>query len=136
MAGTRTDSAAFLRTSLRANAAFSMLSGGAFALAGSAVASFLGVSPPILVTGVGVNLLAFAGALLFLASRPRIAPRLALAIIAADMAWVVGTLALVLGDVFTTAGAAAALVVGNVVLLFAILQWIGVRRMTTSEATA
>ncbi|MDJ0868538.1 MAG: hypothetical protein QNK03_20690 [Myxococcota bacterium] len=130
------DRAAFLRNSLRANAAFSTLSGVLFALAGAPIADFLGVAPPLLVTFVGLNLLGFAAALVWLASRPALPVRLAVIVIGADLAWVAGTLLLVFAEAFTRAGATAALAVANVVLVFAVLQTIGVRRLGAARAPA
>ncbi len=123
------DPSEFLRKSLRANALFSALSGAFFTLAGSRVAGFLGVEPPLLVTGVGLNLLGFAAALFTLASRARLSATLARVVVGLDGIWVLGTVALVYADIFTRAGATAALGVANIVLVFAVLQAIGVRRL-------
>jgi hypothetical protein len=124
----------FLRNSLRANAAFSLVSGLGFALAGGAVASFLGVAPAGLVTSTGFPLLAFGAAVLWVASRPQVSVPLARVIIGLDVAWVVGTILLVFADAFTRAGALASLVVADVVLVFAVLQWVGVRRVRRASA--
>ncbi len=123
------DPTRFLRRSLRANAIFSALSGAVFTLAGSRLAAFLGVEPPLLVTGVGVNLLGFAAALFFLASRAHLSATLPMIVVGLDGVWVLGTVALVYGDVLTRGGTTAALGIANVVLVFAVLQAIGVRRL-------
>lgn len=128
--------ARLLRISLRANAAFSALSGAAFSLMGPSIATFLGIDPPLLVTVVGLNLLGFAALLLFVASRPVVSAPIANAIILADLAWVGGTLILVLADVFTPGGAIAALFVANIVLAFAVVQFIGVRRLVGAREPA
>lgn len=117
-----------LRASLRANASFSALSGLCFVLASAPLADFLDVAPPALVTGVGVNLLGFAAALLWLASRPSPAMGLVRLVIALDLAWVAGTIAGVYADAFSRAGALASLGVAGVVAGLAGLQWIGLRR--------
>ena len=131
-----TDPSAFLRASLRGNAAFSLLSGSLFTLAGGAVAGFIGVSPAALVTSTGLNLLAFAAALLWVASRPVPPPTLVKIIIGLDVGWVVGTAVAVFADVFSATGATAAVGVANVVLLFAVLQGIGLRRATQQLPSA
>ena len=122
------DDSLFLRGSLRANAAFSALSGALFTLAGAPLGRFLGVDA-LLVGAVGVNLLGFAAALVYFAGRPVLSRAIAMLIVTADLLWVVGTFALVRSAVFTAAGAVAALAVSGVVLLFAILQSIGTRRL-------
>ena len=136
MTASHDDRSALLRRSLRANGVFSATSGLLFTLAGGPLAGFLGVAPAWLVTVVGLNLLGFAAALFFLASRPAIPPALATTVVALDLGWVLGTIALVYADVFTRGGAAAALLVANVVLVFAVLQGIGVRRLAGPGAAA
>jgi hypothetical protein len=128
------DPARLLRISLRANAVFSSLSGATFCVAGAAIADLLGVEPALLVNVVGLNLLVFAGVLLFVASRRMISPPIANAIILADLAWVAGSLLLVLADVFHPSGAIAVLFVANIVLAFAVIQFIGVRRLVGAGA--
>lgn len=127
------DATRFLRQSLRGNAFFSTASGLIFTLASGAIAEFLGGTPAILVAVVGGQLLLFAGALFWLASRPEISTQLVIAVIVADILWVLGTIVIVYVDLFTRDGAALAIVLASVVLLLAILQSIGVRRMSGSE---
>lgn len=131
-----TSSDRFLRNSLRANATFSLVSGATFSLAGAPIAEFLGVAPAALVTSVGLNLLGFAAALVWLASRPVVSLSLAKTVIGLDIGWIVGTIVLVYADVFTRGGALASLLVASVVLSFALLQWIGVRRVQASQGGA
>lgn len=127
-----------LRNSLRANAVFSLVSGLTFTIGATPIADFLGVAPAALVTSVGLNLLGFAAALVWLASRPVVSPVLAKIVIALDVGWIVGTVVLVYADTFTRGGALASILVANVVLAFALLQWIGVRKveLAPSEALA
>lgn len=131
-----TDPAQFLRRSLRGNAAFSTLSGLAFALASGAIAAFLGDVQPLLILAVGLQLLLFAGALMWLASRTRISVSLAIGVIVADLLWVLGTIVIVYADLFTRGGAALALVLADVVVLMAVLQSIGVHRMSAARVEA
>ena len=120
----------FLRLSLRGNAVFSTLSGLSFVFGNQAISSLLGEVPPIAVLSVGVQLLLFAGALFWLASRPVISAPLAVGVIVADLLWVVGTAIVVSIDFFAPRGETLALLLADVVLAAAILQGIGVRRMT------
>lgn len=131
------DPRALLRNSLRANAAFSALSGLVLSLGASPVAEAIGLGDARILLAVGLGLLGFAGYVAFLASRPEIALGAAMAVVTADLAWVAGTGALVLLDVLSRTGATAAIVVADVVLLFALLQWLGVRRIrAVAPATA
>jgi hypothetical protein len=130
-----TDSAHFLRQSLRGNALFSTLSGLTFMVASGAIAEFLGGLPSLIVAAVGGQLLLFAGVLVWLASRSEISRRMGIGVIVADILWVVGTIVIVYAELFTRDGAALAIVLAGVVLLLAILQSIGVHRMSGASAT-
>ena len=128
-----TDPAAFLRRSLCANAVFSMLSGLTFVVAAGAIGEVLGAVPAPLVAGVGGQLLLFAAALIWLASRSEISVPIATAVIAADLLWVIGTVGVVWADVFSRGGAASVIIIAGVVLFLAILQSIGVHRMSVAS---
>jgi len=130
------DPASFLRKSLRGNALFSILSGLTFVAASGAVAEILGAVTPIEVIVMGVQLLLFAGVLLFLASRPEVSARLTIGVIVADVLWVIGTVVIVYADLLTSSGAVLAVMIADIVLLMAIFQSIGVRRMTRAKRTA
>jgi hypothetical protein len=130
------DPSMFLRVSLRANATFSAISGSVFTFAGAGLAEFLGVAPAELVISVGINLLGFAAALLWVSMRAEIPLVWARIIIGLDVAWVVGTAVAVFAGVFSSEGATAAVAVANLVLAFAVLQWIGVRRVVRADAPA
>ncbi len=125
-----------LRYSLRANAAFSSVCGVASLASAAPLAASLGIPEPALLTGLGVQLLLFAGLLMLLASRPVIRPSLALAVVAADVLWVVGTVPLVLSGALSTAGNWTALAIADVVALFAVLQYVGIRRTRVPRAAA
>jgi O-antigen/teichoic acid export membrane protein len=130
---TEPDPSHFLRVSLRGNALFSTISGLTFAVANSAIAKFLGDLPAMLVASTGAQLLLFAGVLVWLASREQISKPLVIAVIVADLLWVVGTVVVVYLDALTRGGAIAAVIVADVVLLLAVLQSIGLRRWTPSD---
>ncbi|NNL67935.1 MAG: hypothetical protein HKP30_16925 [Myxococcales bacterium] len=118
-----------LRNSLRANGAFSTLSGLAFTFGSGALASAFGLPDPRILFAVGLGLLGFAGCLAFVSSRPEIPTGTALQIVWADLAWVVGTVPLVALGPLNGTGTIAALAIADVVLVFAILQYLGVRRV-------
>jgi len=130
-----TDPAHFLRQSLRGNALFSTLSGLTFLVASAAIAEFLGGLPSLIVAAVGGQLLLFAGVLVWLASRSEISRHMVIGVIVADILWVVGTIVIVYAEFFTRNGAVLAIVLAGVVLLLAVLQSIGVHRMSGTSAT-
>ncbi len=123
------DPTRWLRLSLRANAIFSAVSGSGMLFAASTIAGLLGIEQTLLVRITGVNLLGFAGLLVWLASREVIKPSLAIAVVVADLLWVAGSAALLQAGVFSTTGNWLVAGVADVVLLFAILQYVGIRRM-------
>jgi hypothetical protein len=123
----------FLRQSLRGNALFSTLSGLTFMVASGAIAEFLGDLPSMLVATVGGQLLLFAGVLVWLASRLEISRQMVIGVIVADILWVIGTIVIVYAELFTRDGAVLAIVLAGVVLLLAVLQSIGVHRMSETR---
>ena len=80
---------------------------------------------------LGLMLLAFAASLLWFSTRPAISSVWVASVIVADLAWVVGTVALFLGGhaLLTAAGLWILAVVGVFVFGFAELQWLGLRRL-------
>jgi len=122
------DPLALLRSSLRANAGFSLLSGLVFSLGSESVARFLGSADPILVSSVGINLLGFAALLLYVASREVVPLAIAMAIVWADLAWVIATVPVVALGLLSSAGAWVAAGIADIVLIFAALQFLGIRR--------
>ena len=122
------ESSQLLRLALRGNATFSTLSGTTFLAASASIAQFLGDIPASEIGSIGASLLVFAAFLVWLSLRPQISSGLVLGVIAGDLAWVVGTVFVLFAGVFTQQGAIAAIAIANVVLAFAVLQWLGLRR--------
>ena len=123
-----------LRNSLRANAAFSATCGLVLLSASDSLASLFGVPNPLLLAALGANLVGFATALVFLASRETIRRSLAMAVVWLDLGWVVGSVPVLLAAGLTSAGNWLVLIVMDVVLLFAVLQYLGIRRMVAPRA--
>lgn len=119
----------WLRNSLLANAVFSTLSGLTFTLAATSVADFIGLEQSLWVRSIGVGLLGFAAYVAFVATRPEIDLRAAIAIVVGDLAWVVGTVPVVMLDLLSANGLVAAVAIADVVGVFALLQYYGVRRI-------
>lgn len=118
----------FLRLALRGNATFSTLTGLASIFFAGSLASWMGLPAPALLVALGVGLVGFASFLFWFASLPEVSPSLAWGVVGADLAWVVGTVPLVLADVLTRPGDWLAIGIAEIVMLFAVLQAIGIRR--------
>ncbi len=125
-----------LRYSLRGNAAFSSLSGLAALIFATPLASALGTGPPLALRLLGAQLFGFALLLVWLAARPLIRPAFVWAVIAADLLWVVGTVPIVMSGELSSAGNWTAGMIADVVALFALLQYLGVRRLQPQPAAA
>lgn len=130
------DPGVLLADALSVNALFSggcglLLLAGAPRLAGP-----LGV-PAWGLAGLGVGLLAFAGALLWLLTQPRRLAAGGRAVLAADLAWVAGAALLLAGVpwALTTPAAVALAVVTGVVAMIAGGQAAGLRRRRGRHAT-
>src|SRR5687768_8242532 len=95
-----------LRRVLRANGVFSTISGAFLIVDAGLIATFLGLASATPIVALGVGLLAFAAALFWDAAQRSISPRDARIVIALDVAWVIGSIVVVLADPFalTTAG--------------------------------
>ena len=129
-----------LRKALRANSAFSLASGLLLTFAAASIASFLGIEETSIFDGfdgtalvrvVGIGLIGYALLLYFFTQHSEITPMQGMEAVIADGAWVVGSVVLLLTDwlPLTSAGSWAILLVADVVLVFAIVQYIGVRRI-------
>lgn len=118
------DDSRLLFRALTANGAFSLLSGLAMLLTASTLAGLIGVAEPRWLIAIGAGLVGFGGHLLWLVRRKRIRHSDAIAISAADLAWVVGSLLLVAlwPGQFTGFGIVAVLSVALIVLAFFELQ--------------
>lgn len=131
--GNQDDPARLLRRALRSNAIFSASSGLAFASASDSIAGFLGGLSPLVVASLGLQLLFFAGLLLWLAARPEISEKWAIAVIVADLLWVVATVVVVGADLLTAGGRSLAIGLAAIVLLLAFVQSMGVRRLRAAR---
>lgn len=117
-----------LRFSLRGNALFSTLCAVACIADAAPLAAALRAPDAAWIAALGVGLLAFAAAVLALSLAPRIPTVPALAVVAADVLWVVATVPFLAFGAPSDAGFWLALGVAEVVMLFAVLQGLGVLR--------
>jgi hypothetical protein len=129
-----------LRRSLQINAVFSGVSGIAAALAAQPISNFIGThsAGTAHIFNLGITLLIFAAFLIYTAARQIINERFALTAIIMDYGWVIGSVAILMMDVFSLSLAGKILVgiIALLVLDFAILQTLGLQRMRKSTAPA
>jgi hypothetical protein len=122
----------FLHTILRLNAAFSGLFGLIFLIFPSAVGSWLSIPSTFAITVTGVSLLGWELFIAFIVSSNPISPTAAWIVIGGDVVWVLGSVALLLGGwlPLTLAGKWFIAIIADIVLLFAISQFMGLRRQS------
>jgi hypothetical protein len=120
-----------LRRTLLGNAIFSTISGGLFVVGASPLATLIGLPSPIILTVMGLGVIGFA-ALLFRVTRLDSIPRsLAVTTLVADVLWVAASIVFLLTDwiPFTPEGKWVIAIVADIVGLFALLEFIGLRQM-------
>ena len=125
-------SATLLRVALHGNALFSGSSGLFLMVAAEPAAAFLGWQLPLLLRSTGAALVFYGIVLFYAARREHVSRRLAWAAILLDIAWVAGSAALLLGDFMPLSpeGKWAVAIIADIVALFAVLQYLGIRRST------
>lgn len=125
-----------LRRFLLGNATFSTLTGTLCLVDAAPLTHAFGIPDPTLLPGLGVQLLLFAAAIVWIATRQDISTRLAWIIIALDIGWVAGSIALLpfVSDMLTSAGITTMVLIALGVATFAIGQIAGVRRLSTQTA--
>jgi hypothetical protein len=120
----------FLQRSILGNAAFSGISGLLMILVAGPISQFAGLSNPLLLTIIGIVLLLYMPFLLWLSNQSPVPNWMAWMVIELDVLWVVGSLILIFTDLvlLTTAGKWAVAITADIVTVFAILQYVGLRR--------
>ena len=118
-----------LRFSLRANATFSAFCAAACIVAAGPLAAAFGVPGAAWLMALGVGLLLFAAGVLSLSLASTIPTGVAWGVVAADALWVIGTVPLLGLVPLTHAGFWVALGVADMVLVFAVLQSLGILRL-------
>ena len=125
--------ASLLKRALLANAAFSIVCGLLIVVFDEWIVSAL-TRVDHQLWPLGLMLIGFSASLVWLTTRPSMSPAWVNAVIAADVAWVVGTIVLLVGwsQWFSTSGIWVLTIIAALVLLFAELQWFGLRRLRKS----
>ncbi len=126
--------AQLLRSAFLGNSIFCFLSGLDFVLFSRQVNEFLGLSSPEIILVLGVGLMAYALVVYTQSRKQPLNLRFARFAIMADLLWVVGSAVLIFSstNTFTMAGKWAIAIIADIVLVFAIIQYIGLRRITNS----
>ena len=125
--------ACFLRKALLGNALFSTLSGLTILFAQGWVLRILGLSSSVNLLILGVGLIVFAVTLVINARKQQVKKSDAWIAVLMDLAWVVGSYVLIFLVPFSTKGKWVVGIVAELVLLFAVLQFVGIRRIQKSE---
>ena len=126
----------WLRYALIGNASFSTITGAFIVIAHDWTAHLLGLSGTANLIGLGIGLLIFAAALLINARRPELRLAEAWAVVLMDLAWVAGSYFILLVAPFTVEGKWVIATVADLVLVFAMLQWMGIHRIQNHERAA
>jgi len=122
-----------LRTALRGNALFSIISSVVILGMNRTLLEFLGLPSDADLTAVGLGLLAYAGWLLWNARRQKIRVVDVWIAVILDMVWVVGSCVLLFAVRFSSGGKWVVGLVAEMVFLFGVMQWLGLRRIRRSR---
>ena len=120
-----------LRHALRGNSIFSAVSGALLLVDAKLLADFMGIATSIPFIILGVGLLMYA-TYLFINTRSRpVKKAFGWFAVIADVAWVVISAIVLLTDAFalTSGGKWLVLIIADMVLVFAVVQYLGIRRM-------
>jgi hypothetical protein len=117
---------------LRADGVFAALSGAILSVGASAVAKLIELETPLALTILGVVLLSYGGMLLYFANKESYNRRIGWLAIELNMIWVVGSYVSLLLGLFpvNTAGKWAIAIIAEVVLVFAVLEYVAIRRQS------
>jgi hypothetical protein len=122
-----------LKMALTGNALFSVMSGLAVLLANRWLVRFLGLPRDVSLVILGVSLIVYS-VVLWLNAR-RLRPRItdAWVAVAMDIAWVAGSYIVIFVAPLSLGGKWVVALVAELVLAFAIAQWLGIRKIRKSE---
>jgi hypothetical protein len=123
------DSTTFLRRSLQLDGVASGLTGLLLLVAAGPIAAVLGVTAPGVARIVGALLIVFAAALLWNARAATVACGEVITAVLLNIAWVIGSAALIALGPLTVPGNVADAAVAAAVLGFTLLEIIGLRRL-------
>lgn len=124
-----------LRRALLGNSLFSAISGVALILGARPIAALIGSQVPLALTSLGAVLALYAVGLYYTATQEPLDTRAALIGIELDVAWVVGSAILLFSDwlALTMEGKWAIAIIAEIVAVFAIVQYLGLRRVREEQ---
>lgn len=125
-----------LKKALTGNAVFSVVSGVAILFANRGLVKFMGLPNTVSLAVLGVSLLVYALLLWLRARRPQVKIADAWIAVVMDVVWVVGSYALIFVIPFSAGGKWIVALVAELVLIFAILQWLGIRKIRKNQQYA
>jgi len=125
-------SESLLKRALAGNAAFSALCGAVVLLFDRELVEFLGLPGQGSLAILGACLVVYAATLWLNARRPKISMAEAWIAVGMDLTWVIGSYVLIFAIPFSLGGKWVVALVAEAVLVFAILQWMGIRRVQRS----
>ena len=121
-----------MKKALTGNAVFSVISGVAILLANRWLVKFLGLPEKVSLAILGLSLVVYASILWFNARRPTIKVTNAWIAVIMDAVWVMGSYVLIFVVPFSVGGKWVVALVAELVLAFAIVQWLGIRKIRKS----
>lgn len=128
---TSSDNSLFLRRAIQGEAAIGLSMGIGFLLASAPVATFLGISQTmVLVLGVAA-LFYDGGRIIWSMQGEAVDRRLGILSLEVNIAWVVGSIVLLAFNLLPLSNSVwwTVAVLADVVAVFAVLQWVGLRRL-------
>jgi hypothetical protein len=124
-----TDRAIFLRRSLQLDGIGSGLCGVLLLAASRHISALMGLAGPGIARVVGALLVIYAGALLYNAARATVSRAEAVAAVALNAGWVLGSALVILVGPLTLVGNLAVAAVAAAVLRFTLLEVVGLTRL-------
>src|SRR5216684_3385233 len=128
------ESQTLLRKALVGNALLSVFSALTILAFNHWLVRFLGLPEQVSLIVLGIGLIGYALMLLFNARRPSIKVSDAWFAVVLDAVWVLGSYALLFVVPFSTGGKWLVVLLAEIVLTFAVLQILGIRRIRKGEA--
>ena len=124
-----TDRTSFLRRSLQLDGIASGLCGVLLVAAASPISAVIGLAEPGIARVVGALLVVYAAALLWNGERATVSRAEAVAAVVLNAGWVIGSAVVILAGPLTLIGNLAVAAVAAAVLLFAVLEVVGLTRL-------
>jgi hypothetical protein len=124
-----TDRTRFLRRSLQLDGIASGLCGVLLVVAASPISAVIGLAEPGIARVVGALLVVYAAALLWNGERATVSRAEAVAAVVLNAGWVIGSAVVILAGPLTLIGNLAMAALAAAVLLFAVLEVVGLTRL-------